>query len=435
MEVADKSVQQEPVLRGTGSVKLENATMTIDPLADANRARRREIPLYSLHLDLIRGLAALAVMIGHLKFFLGSLGRPASGGGGFVPPLAPDPNQMNPAHEAVIVFFVLSGVLVGGSVLREHGARTFSWGQYLLKRLSRLLTVLVPALLIGFVIDSTTKYVLLQYPPRLTMRLGELSHVHLDWKTFLGNLFFLQTLDRTRIPSFGTNAALWSLAFEFWYYLLFPLMIGALLLRSRRRQFIYGTLSVAVACFLWRDPLTRFPVWLLGAFATRLPRFLPERWQRPAVTLLAVQFVVCAGVLWIRPLANFVLDDMILGVSFSALVVAILHRRASHPRTFYANLAENLAKPSYSVYLFHLPIVTLIGTCSVVYLPSLVGHRFAAIGIIASVTYGLCYLLYFAFEARTESVRKLGGRLFGLRRVQGVPALGGPLQVERSMPT
>src|ERR1700761_475264 len=144
--------------------------MKIEPRPDSNRGVRKAIPIYSSHLDLMRGLAALTVMFGHLKFFLGGIGRLpdantlSAGGRGFVPPLLPNPNQMNPAHEAVIVFFVLSGVLVGGSVFRERAQGTFSWSLYLLKRLSRLLTVLVPALLVGLVFDSGTRYLLQHYP-------------------------------------------------------------------------------------------------------------------------------------------------------------------------------------------------------------------------------------------------------------------------------
>ncbi len=398
--------------------------MTIYPLLDPNRAVRQDIPIYSSHFDLIRGLAALAVMIGHLKFFLGGIGSPARGSGGFVPPLAANPNQMNPAHEAVIVFFVLSGVLVGGSVLREQRTKSFSWNLYLLRRLSRLLTVLIPALLLGFVIDSATRHLLLHFATRLTTALGDLFYIALDWRTFLGNLCFLQTLDTTRIRPFGTNVALWSLSFEFWYYLLFPMLVAALLSRSRRRRVIYCLLAILVALFLWRDPLSRFPIWLLGALATRLPLFLPERWQRLAIVLLATQFIACAGFLWIRPLPNFLMDDMILGLSFAALIAAILHRRSLRPKGVYARFAEHLAKPSYSLYLFHVPIVTFLGTWAALYFPILLGHRPLAILLIGSVVYALCYLLYFAFEARTDRVREAAGQLFGLRRIQRVPVLG-----------
>jgi peptidoglycan/LPS O-acetylase OafA/YrhL len=50
--------------------------MMIDPQPDPGRAVRKEVPIYSSHLDLFRGLAAITVMVGHLKFFLGSASGP-----------------------------------------------------------------------------------------------------------------------------------------------------------------------------------------------------------------------------------------------------------------------------------------------------------------------------------------------------------------------
>jgi peptidoglycan/LPS O-acetylase OafA/YrhL len=56
-------------------------------------------------------------------------------------------------HEAVMVFFVLSGFLVGGSVLKLMSRDLWSWNNYLIKRLTRLWIVLIPALLLGLALD------------------------------------------------------------------------------------------------------------------------------------------------------------------------------------------------------------------------------------------------------------------------------------------
>lgn len=50
-------------------------------------------------------------------------------------------------HQAVVIFFVLSGALVGGSVLRSVSNGTWSWSDYLIRRLSRLYIVLIAAML------------------------------------------------------------------------------------------------------------------------------------------------------------------------------------------------------------------------------------------------------------------------------------------------
>ena len=73
----------------------------------------------------------------------------------------------------------------------------------------------------------------------------------------MGNLFFLQTIF---VPPFGSNAPLWSLSFEFWYYLLFPLCLFAL---SRGNQVVSGRFcalaAVAVAALVGRNIMLSFP--------------------------------------------------------------------------------------------------------------------------------------------------------------------------------
>jgi peptidoglycan/LPS O-acetylase OafA/YrhL len=54
----------------------------------------------------------------------------------------------------VIVFFVLSGFLVGGSVIKAHRQGQWRWTGYLSRRLSRLWIVIVPALLLTLFWDS-----------------------------------------------------------------------------------------------------------------------------------------------------------------------------------------------------------------------------------------------------------------------------------------
>ena len=52
----------------------------------------------------------------------------------------------------------------------------------------------------------------------------------LTWPVLAANALFLQTIVAARnaphpVPTFGSNGALWSLSYEFWYYLAFPLLV------------------------------------------------------------------------------------------------------------------------------------------------------------------------------------------------------------------
>ncbi len=105
---------------------------------------------------------------------------------------------------------------------------------------------------------------------------------------FFGNLFFLQGIFT---PVFGSDTALWSLAYEFWYYILFPLAAVALWPRARWvHRLICAALFVATAWFIRGGILVSFPIWLAGAalFKVPPPTFNPRtaKYLRVAATLI-----------------------------------------------------------------------------------------------------------------------------------------------------
>ena len=178
-------------------------------------------------LDLIRGLSALVVLLAHVRGFvlldLGQLESPGLVTKGFY-------FATGIHHQAVMVFFVLSGYFVGGTVMDALGRGKFSAPRYALARLSRLWVVLVPALLLTFLLDAAGRSMdASAYAGALReqfMSGPELgSGASASIGSFLGNLAFLQTIE---LPVFGSNGPLWSLANEFWYYVLFPLLAAAL---------------------------------------------------------------------------------------------------------------------------------------------------------------------------------------------------------------
>src|SRR6202030_1593882 len=81
---------------------------------------------------------------------------------------------------------------------------------------------------------------------------------------FLGNLFFVQTI---LCRTFGSNGPLWSLANEFWYYVLFPLGLFAGLAWAKyspRRAISLTIPAFFVAAFVGSGVLLGFMIWLAG---------------------------------------------------------------------------------------------------------------------------------------------------------------------------
>lgn len=164
-------------------------------------------------LDAIRAACAIAVCAGHLRAATlvdhASLDTPSALSKLFY-------LSTGLGHQAVIVFFVLSGFFVGGAALRRADA--FDPTRYAIARLTRLWIVLIPALAATALIDlviATRAPDVLAGAYASTWNSGPMPATPYagDAITFLANVFFLQTVVA---PVYGTNAPLWSLANEFW---------------------------------------------------------------------------------------------------------------------------------------------------------------------------------------------------------------------------
>ena len=143
----------------------------------------------------MRALAAIAVMGYHVV---------AREGGG----LAPLDGLFQHGYRGILVFFVLSGYLVARPFVRGGVAVD----GYLVRRMARLL----PAYLVALV--------------GITLLTGDQHFPEHP----LSYLLFLQNYDPTLLAT-GSLAATWTLQLEVQFYLVLPLLMGALVLADRGR--------------------------------------------------------------------------------------------------------------------------------------------------------------------------------------------------------
>jgi peptidoglycan/LPS O-acetylase OafA/YrhL len=309
----------------------------------------------SVLLDAIRGIAAVLVTFEHLCYRL-SFAYPEHPRHPWLVHFVFVMTELG--HPAVIVFFVLSGFLVGGSLLRTDHNDTWTWKNYLTHRLVRLWIVLIPALLIGLAWDSASIHIAHSRinPPFVDERAAQTA-ASLGILTFLGNLGFVQNWV---VPVFGSNGPLWSLRNEFWYYIMFPLGYFAVLPRYK------PAVRVAFACMLaflfyslGRGLDLYAPLWLFGAmiYYSATPR-LSERARRTAIALYLVVFFGLVLISHRLPM----LSDYLLA-AFTALLVwvALSARSAADPRSLATRGFRLLARFSYTLYLVHVPIFTFFG--------------------------------------------------------------------------
>lgn len=262
------------------------------------------------------------------------------------------------SHASVIMFFVLSGYWIARS-LESRFARGWSWRAYLSTRLSRLWLVLIPALVIGGALDIVGTFIL-KTPTHLgltdTYVLRTNVAANLSWQTWLGNLVFLQEI---LVHPLGTNGPLWSLAWEWWFYLVYP----ALLLAWRSRRPHWSLLLLAV--MVWHPILLLgFACWLLGVLVYALERrdAFPAFLYRPAAmsATLALWLVV---LFYVRafPFPGW---ELAVALAFAPFLATLLAQRPAYPRRFDA-AARFGRQASFSLYLTHFPILAMIAGVAV----------------------------------------------------------------------
>lgn len=371
----------------------------------SERAKDRSLPLYSLHLDLIRGLAALLVVVGHLRVVV--TGHSGDALPGQAPGLLIHPaHATGLGHAAVVVFFVLSGYLVGGTVVRDLQRQRFSCQQYTLKRLVRLWTVLLPTLLLGTLFDSLSTHIFSNTGVISAGQFGRAVSQGHGPIQFLRYLTFLQSVQRLPAPEFGSNAALWSLSNEFFYYLLFPLIA----ITCVGRQFSkFRRIAVAVpAVFLlwWVGPTIRdyFPLWLCGVVVYVIPAKIPNRLKNAANFVLVLQFFLV--MLFMRSHAVETLTaDCVIAISFTALLYGLLHETQPTTAKSYARVAHILSLPSYSLYTNHVPACVLLAAFCEADFPYVFSHAGLASALIFLVIFGYNGVFYSLFERNTDRIR------------------------------
>jgi peptidoglycan/LPS O-acetylase OafA/YrhL len=307
------------------------------------------------HVDMLRGLAATLVLGSHLRTYVfadfGALDRPGLLARGFYA-------ATSLGHAAVILFFAMSGFLIGGKALPALLAGEFAWPPYLLRRATRLLIVAVPALALTALLDHlggvAEPGAAVQPYASWPMRDAAPDY---SWTTLAGNLAFLQTI---AVPVFGSNSPSWSLANEWWYYLIVPLAGVALLPRqaARARGFALVLLAAAAVLLPWRLLLAG-AIWAAGAVAAWLGQrersapLLRHRAVRGAALAAAA-----AGLAATRAWPYTIGGDLALGLAVAVgLPVTVLLPSFG---AAYRRLARAGAEISYTLYLTHFPFLTCL---------------------------------------------------------------------------
>lgn len=297
----------------------------------------------SLALDIVRVIAAMAVLLGHsvqLGIYTGHY-----------------PFKETMQHLAVIAFFVLSGLVIQHSVQ----VRQMPLAEYAAARIARIMPIAIVAIGVSFALFLVTENLNLNHwtPPQ-----GE---EQLSWKNVLLPVIFMS--EATFGDGLIWNPPYWSLCNEAWYYALF----GAAVFTSGRARWI--SLALLAVCAGPRI-LVLMPVWLTGAAVVRYrigTGIGPKMGGLIAsIAWLSIPLAV-ATVSLTRSLAVSVVPEAIglssyfpsiwlIGLAFAALFIGLRPIAGDLAPWLERNSAKirDAAAMTFPLYLLHWPLLSCL---------------------------------------------------------------------------
>lgn len=339
-------------------------------------------------LDLIRALAALAVVIGHshlLGVYTGTY-----------------PFSFTFELNAVVVFFVLSGLVIAASADREGmDAR-----RYAAARIARIVPVAWASLAFAYAAAVYCQSNGMTLRP-VGMDPGEVSLL----RTLRAALF----LDESWAAGVSINAPWWSLSCEVWFYVLFGL---ATWLRGPKR---FAALAVALSV-AGTNVLLMLPSWLVGVALARLPAArrvsLVAAVALVLLALLALQTSIIPFALLepiTRPLvelypghSQFALGYLVLALAIAGgfAGLRVLADKFGAVPAKIIPMVRWAADMSFSLYVLHWPLLILLKARGI---SADSGIGFAAILALIVATAGV--FAHFV-EHRRDGLRRWLERLF-----------------------
>jgi peptidoglycan/LPS O-acetylase OafA/YrhL len=326
--------------------------MIVLMMGAASHLSTKENMPYSAPLDGIRAIAILSVLLFHIY--------PSALKGGFT---------------GVDIFYVLSGFLITSIISHDLRRQKFSIREFYLRRIQRLLpnvVVMVAAVLLLWT---------LLMPPSA----GDQTGRHGLWTLFSGsNLYIWRNLGGYwgDAAEWSPLTHTWSLGVEEQFYLLFPTSL--VLLTRFQSSRVRSWLIAAVVCSFglclagtYTHPVATFyllptRVWelLIGAvFATQmvmngdngngLRRSWPGVKVLDAIGSIGLATVV-AGVFIIENNSKFPgVISLIPTVGTLFVLVSIVDERTSIAKLFSHPFLVWIGKISYSLYIWHWPLIIL----------------------------------------------------------------------------
>ena len=298
---------------------------------------------YQSHIDILRALAVLLVILNHLDFSFFS--------GGFI---------------GVDVFFVISGYLITKNILSEKTASgSFSFKNFYQRRVLRL----APAFFTVLLICSIAFYLTLtpeewsQYLKTAVATVTLTSNIY--YTTLLNDYFSISGKSTPLLH-------IWSLSLEEQFYLVWPVLLLGIIQLSRNLK-IFSLFSLTILSLIashiliQSNPIAAYYLlpsrifeFTIGAALVFLPSSKPKKNTSIILSILFISIIVAS---------SFFINNQSLFPSYTALLPCLAAAGFIYFGRYFTGRStqwiEYIGKISYPMYLWHWPIIVYLTTLSI----------------------------------------------------------------------
>lgn len=343
-------------------------------------------PTHFYWLDLLRFIAAFAVVMCHFRgaFFVDYTSLPVEqqtcANFGFYA-------FTRLGQEAVLIFFALSGFLVGGRSIEKMCQGTFQGRNYAIDRFVRIMLPLASALLL--------------YIPVTIWRDADI-----EWVNWTGCWFSLQG-----IYTSACIEPLWSLSYEVWFYII---VLGIYLAIHQKWG---GYFILIVCCLVFTKLQTHYLlIWILGAFAYIVR---PLRFSFPVFCLslsgicgmvVILQYTsgghVSAAWTSLLPTQNRQSLEVIYSIFCCLFIQQLILLEPKNAILRGINVwGTKMAAFSYTLYLAHILVLRSLEHLGAPKSENINAHSIGLWICWLLAALAVCFVLYLCFEKHTQVVK------------------------------
>lgn len=316
------------------------------------------------YLDGLRGLASLYVVMYHLSGYMGQVPI-------FLQLIG---KTLDYGTFAVVIFIVLSGYVLMLPVTRSQSVYLSGglWN-YIQRRVRRILppyyAALIFSLLVAVIILRLIKFFNFQW--------YQLPEIEETFNPFFSPIDVITHLllvqDFTSDTLESIDAPMWSVAIEWQMYFIFPLFLLPIWRRFGLFYTLINTFLISLLPFyLWNKLMEPVHPWFLGLFVlgmaaadigfSQKPKLVAMRESLPWSGFVIIFFLIA---LIINQEIEEWIYDYICGLAAACLLIyctklVVEDKKSLILRLFETRLAISLGAFSYSLYLTHAVVITVV---------------------------------------------------------------------------